>query len=63
MNTKASRNQIMQQKFHQGLPQKILRTILKMDKGQTQTNNPKYKKADNYAQGFMIRDDMDRLSL
>ena len=58
MNEKASQNQTLQQKYHQGdkhlgyFPCKILRTILKMDKVRTQTNGPEDKKVDDDTQGL-----------
>ena len=38
------------------LPCNILKTILKMDKGGTQINEPKHKEADIYAQVFYIQE-------
>ena len=58
MNEKTYRNQARQQTSHQrdkhlgSRPCKILRTILKMKKGRIQTNRPKDKKVDDYAQGL-----------
>ena len=52
-NEKTSQNQDLQQKSHQRIkflcigPCKIFGTILKMDKGGTQTNRPKDKKVDD----------------
>ena len=55
-NEKTSRNQAQQQKSHQrdkhqGSSLKYS-TILKMDKGGTQTNGPKDKEIDDYAPGL-----------
>ena len=55
---KASRNQILQQEYHQRNgqksrpPCKILGTILTVNKGGTRRNVPKDKKINDYAQGL-----------
>ena len=54
-NEKTSRNECLQQKSHQSdkylgsSPSNILRTIPKMDKRETQTNEPKGKEIDDNA--------------
>ena len=65
-NKKTSQNQTLPQKSHQrdkhqdSPPCKILRTILNMDKGRTQTNGPKKKNVNNNAQGDLhLRDDIE----
>ena len=60
-NGKTSGNQALWQKSHRrnkqlgSIPCKILGTILKMDKEETQTNGPEGKKVDNDAQGFTFK--------
>ena len=57
-NKKTFRDQALLQKSHQrnthlsGLSDKILGTIVKIDKGGTQTDPPKDKKIDDYAQSL-----------
>ena len=50
-----------QRNKHMSITWKIFRTLLKMNKERTQTNEPEDKKADDNAKGLTSKKDIDRL--